>query len=298
VSPHVPVWRRSTFWFGLVVLVPIFAWYAVFALWPIVGAFWISLHRYNALNPELGRFVGLRNYLELPGDERFRAALANSFLYMLAKNLMALPVALLLAVLLEKVRRRQFYLFAYFLPVVMSLIGTVVLFIWLYDPVVGLLNGLLQAVGLPPQKFLRSESQALVSIAGMDAWKSFGFYTIVFLAGLLNIPEILYDAARVDGADGWRSFWHVTLPLLSRTLALVLVIAAIDGFQVFAAPYIMGDHRGGPGRSTLVLSMLVYLEGLANLNLGYAASVSFVLFVIVIAIAIVQLRLLRRSADY
>lgn len=282
------------FWFGAVVLLPLLAWYIVFAFMPIVRTFLLSLQTFNALNPALSRFSGLRNYTFIFSDPRFLTALQNSFVYMLIKNAMAIPLALLLAVLLERTRHRQFYMFAFFLPTVTSILGTAVLFKYFYDPTVGLFNALLESVGLPGQPFIRSESQALASVAAMDAWKSFGFYTLLLVAGILNIPETLYDAAKIDGANGRTMFFRITMPLLSRTLLLVFVIAGIDGFQVFAAPYILA----GPGRSTLVLAQLIYNEGLTNLNLGYAAAASFVLFVIILAISLLQLRLVRSDWEY
>lgn len=285
---------KPQFWFGVVVLVPLIAWYLVFAFIPIIRTFWISLHTYNALNPALSRFSGLHNYRLIVNDPRFLTALQNSVLYMVAKNLMAVPLALLLAFLLDRTPRRQFYMFAFFLPVLTSLLGTAVLFQYFYDPTVGLFNAILSFLGLPGQPFIRSERQALVSVAAMDAWKSFGFYTLLLLSGILNIPDSYYDAAKIDGANSFRIFLHITMPLLSRTLLLVLVIAGIDGFQVFAAPYILS----GPGRSTLVLSQLIYGEGLRNLNLGYASAASFVLFFIIMIFTLIQFRVQRTDWEY
>jgi ABC-type sugar transport system permease subunit len=176
----------------------------------------------------------------------------------------------------------------------MSLLGTAVLFKYFYDPIGGLFNTLLTFVGLPAQTFIRSEGQALLSVAAMDAWRSFGFYTLLLFAGLLDIPDIYYEAARIDGANRFRMFWYITVPLMKRTFLLVLVVAGIDGFQVFAAPYILA----GPGRSTLVLSQFIYNEGLRNLNLGSASAAAVVMFVVIMGITLVQLRLISTNWEH
>jgi multiple sugar transport system permease protein len=161
---------------------------------------------------------------------------------------------------------------------------------------VGLFNRLLNAVGLPSQQFISSIDQALYSIVAMDAWRSFGFYTLLLLAALLNVPSLLYEAARIDGAGELLIFFRIALPLIQRTLLLVFVLAAIDGANVFSVPYYMTGF--GPGRSTLTLAGLIYNEGLQNLNLGYASSVAIVLFVIIMVVTLIQLRLLRTNWEY
>jgi len=294
VSAGIPFWRKQTFWFGLAVLGPIVIWYVGLSFWPILRAFSISLQVFNALNPELTKFAGLDQYRDVFTSPRFQRALTNTWQYMLTKNALAVPVALLLALLLDRVRSRQAYLFAYFLPGVMSVVGLAVLFRWLYDPTVGPIDGVLRSIGLPAQSFIRSEAQALPSVAGMDAWRSFGFYTILFLAGLMNIPDSIHDAAKGDGAVGWRSLRYVLLPLLTPTVLLVVVIAAIDGFQVFAPVYVLE----GPGRSTETLSLLIYRAGLQELNLGFAAATSFVLFAMVVTVSFIQMRLLRERWEW
>jgi len=149
MSAGIPFWRKHTFWFGLAVLGPVAAWYVAMSFWPILRAFWISLQFFNPLNPELTKFAGLDQYRDAFTSPRFQRALVNTWQYMLTKNAVAVPVGLLLALLLDRVRSRQAYLFAYFLPGVMSVVGIAVLFRWLYDPTVGPLDGLLRSVGLP-----------------------------------------------------------------------------------------------------------------------------------------------------
>lgn len=291
------VLRHPQFWFGLAVLTPILAWYLILAAWPIFRAFQISFFQWNVLNPSASTYVGLENYVRLTTDEVFQIALDNSVIYVILLAAGVLPISLFLAVLLERAARgRQFYLFFIFAPVIMSVVAVSLIFTWFYDPTAGLFNYILHSLHVPQQSFLLSEQESLYSVIAMNIWQAVGFYTVIFLAGLLEIPTLYYDAAKVDGASSWSTFRHVTLPLLSNTMLFAIVILSIGAFQVFTPIQVMTG--GGPGHSSYVLSLLVYVEGLTNYNFGFASAVAFVIFAAVLVITVIQLRLLRKSWEY
>jgi multiple sugar transport system permease protein len=280
--------------FVILTLAPIMLWFVVFSYGPIVYAFWASLHNTHTLNPGISKFIGLQNYLALSDDRRFLQSMVNMVQFVIYKGIGNILLSLGLALLLERLQRgRNFYLFFIFMPVVMSTVAVAMLFLWLYDPRAGLINFLLQSAGLPAQSFLRSTEQALLSVVGVDLWKTYGYATVIFLAALLDVPREYYEAARVDGASRWQSFWHITLPSIRNALLLVLVLIVIDGVQHFTTVSVMTG--GGPADSTLMPSILVYREGLGanNYRMGYASAVAFVMFAIILVVTFLQLRVFR-----
>jgi ABC-type sugar transport system permease subunit len=288
-----PRFRRK-YGFVVLVLVPIMLWYLVFSYGPILYAFWSSLRNTQTLNPGMSKFIGLQNYIRLASDRRFLKSMVNVVRFVFAKGIGNITVSLSLAILLERLRRgRNFYLFFIFMPVVISEVAVAMLFIWLYDPRLGLLNFLIQAIGLPAQHFLRSTEQAMYSVVGANLWKTYGYATVIFLAALLNVPTAYYEAARVDGASRWQSFWHITVPSIKNALVLVLVLIVIDGVQQFTTVSVMTG--GGPADSTLTPAMLVYNQGLGanNYRMGYACAVAFIMFAIIMVVTALQLRLFR-----
>ena len=172
------------------------------------------------------------------------------------------------------------------------------LFKMLMNPQLGQINQILRSVGIPPSQFLTSHETALYSVIGVDIWKALGFYVVILTAGMLNIPEEMYDAAKVDGAGIWQRFWRVTLPLLGHTLTLISVLIVMHGLQVFTQVVVMPSQAGGPGNATYVLNLLVYNEAFTNLRFGFATATAFTLFVFVFVITVVQLRVLRPTWSY
>ena len=195
-------------------------------------------------------------------------------------------------------RGRNFYQFVIFLPVVVSLVAISLLFKMLMNPQLGQLNQILKSVGIPPNQFLTSRETALYLVIGADIWKALGFYVVILTAGMLNIPEEMYDAAKVDGASIWQRFWRVTLALRGDTLTLVSVLIVMHGLQVFTQVVVMPSQAGGPGNATYVMNLLIYNEVFTNLRFGFATATAFTLFVFVFVITVVQLRVLRPSWSY
>ncbi|MGH7542043.1 MAG: carbohydrate ABC transporter permease [Gemmatimonadota bacterium] len=268
----------------------------LFFLLPIGAAFLLSFTDfdiYALADPGNARFVGLDNYRALLGDAVFWTAVRNTFYFVLVGGPLTVGLALGAALLLNAklVRFKGFFRTVYFAPVVTTLVAVAVVFRYLYHPRAGLLNAALDPLGIGPIDWLGDPAWAMPAIILMAAWKNFGYSMIIFIAGFQNIPEHLYEAALIDGAGPWQRFWYVTLPMLAPTFLFVGLITMIGYFQLFAEPYVM--TQGGPVNSTLSVVLLMYEEGFRWWNMGYAAAIAFVLFVIILAATLLQLRLQR-----
>lgn len=237
------------------------------------------------------RFVGVDNYVQLFRDERFWTALRNTCYFVVAGGPLSVAVSLGAALLLNHrlLRGRDLFRTALFLPVVTTLVAVAVVWRYLYHPRHGLLNQLLAVVGIGPIDWLGDPVWAMPAIILLAVWKNFGFNMLIFVAGLQSIPERLYEAARIDGASAWQQFRGVTLPMLAPTFLFVVVVTMIGYFQLFAEPYVM--TQGGPANATLSIVLLMYEEGFRWWNVGYGASIAFVLFGIILAATVLQLRL-------
>jgi len=290
--------RRPQFRFGLLVLVPILIWYVLFSFRPVVMGLRMAVIDYNLLNPTSSPFVGLQHFRTiLTKYELFWTAVGNTLTYAVLVNLGTVPIALVFASCLANVARgRNWYQWALFLPVVVSMAAIALLFRFLMDPGVGLFNHLLKTVALPPSRWLTGPTSALYSIVLVVLWKSLGGNIVILTAGLLAIPRELYDAAKVDGANAWQHFWRVTLPLLSHTLKLVIILATIGSLQVYTSAIILTG--GGPGRATYMISQFVVDEALRNFRFGLASSAAFVLFLAILAVTLLQLRAMRIRWEY
>lgn len=243
------------------------------------------------------RFVGLENYTRLAGDPLFWKAFRNTLYLVLVGGPLTVALALGTALLIEHplARARAFFRTVYFTPVVTTLVAVAVVWRALYHPRYGLLNAALATVGLAPIDWLGDPNWAMPAIILLGIWKNFGLAMVVFIAALQGIPLSLYEAARLDGAGAAQRFRHVTLPLLGPAFLFVGVITMINYFQFFAEPYVM-TRGGGPLNATLSLTLYLYKEGFRWWNMGYAAAIAFVQFLIILAATALQLRLQRRRA--
>ncbi len=288
--------RRNAF--PYMVLVPILIWFAVFAIYPFLYSIHASFYRYIVSKPFSSPFAGLTNYTDIftPGTRSF-TAFTNTLIYVVLKVGILVPVSLSLALLINRIRHAQrLYVYLIFLPNLCAAAAISVLFLWLYNPTYGLIDNVLANYNLPTLDFVTSDSQSLVSVVAVDIWQSLGFGTIIFLAGLLHIPEIMHEAARIDGGSRWQIFWRVTLPLLAPTTLFLLVITMINAFQAFDFIFVM--TQGGPGYSSYTLAYQVYFQGLQNSELGPASAAGVVMFIVVCAAVIFQFRLLRPNWEY
>jgi ABC-type sugar transport system permease subunit len=279
-------------------LLPFFTIQAVFLLYPVVSAFFLSL--YQATGVGSRRFIGLGNYIALAQDQRYLHALANTTEYALGSIFILSPLALLIALavrsfMVPSPNFKSFYRLAYFLPQLTSFVVIALMFALVFDTDYGLLNGFLTSLGLSKVNWLRSADLAMPSIILVSIWTFVGINSLYFLAGLQNIPEEVNEAAAIDGASRLQAFWHVTLPLLRPTLLFVIIQATIFSYQVFELPYLLTG--GGPSDASLTVVIYLYQSGFQQFKLGYAAAIGYSLGIISILLALIQLRVFRRWSE-
>jgi multiple sugar transport system permease protein len=284
----------------LVFLAPALTAIALFLFVPVAAAFVLSFTDfdiYSLGNFAFVRFVGFRNYLKLFDDPLFWQSVKNTFYFLVVGGPLSIAVSLGTALLLNAkiVRLKPLFRFVYFAPVVTTLVAVAVVWRFIYHPRFGLLNYLLSFVGVTPVDWLGNPAWAMPALILLAVWKNFGYNMIIFIAGLQNIPDSLYEAASIDGAGPWQQFRSITLPMLAPTTLFVTVITMIGYFQLFAEPYVM--TQGGPLNRTLSIVLLMYQEGFRWWNMGYSAAVAFVLFLFILAGTILQTLLQRRTSE-
>ncbi len=281
---------RAAFFF----LAPALTAIGLFFFVPVLAALVLSFTDFDIY--ALGSFanarvVGFRNYTRLFEDPLFWTALKNTLYFLLVGGPLSVAVSLGAALLLNSrlTRFKSFFRFVYFAPVVTTLVAVAVVWRFLYHPRFGLLNYVLGLLGMNPIDWLGDPHWAMPAIILLAVWKNFGYNMIIFIAGLQNISASLYEAASIDGAGPWQQFTRITLPQLAPTTLFISVITMIGYFQLFAEPYVM--TQGGPLNSTLSIVLLMYQQGFRWWNMGYAAAIAFVLFVIILAGSLIQTRL-------
>jgi multiple sugar transport system permease protein len=279
---------------AILFLAPALVLLTLFFFVPVIAGLALSLtdfDLYTIGDPHNIRFAGLRNYRDLLGSSIFWTAFVNTMYFALVGGPLTVAVSLAAALLVNAKLTRYKTLFRtiYFAPVVTTLVAVAIVFKYIYHPRFGMLNRFLDSIGLPQPDWLGNPQLAMLAIILLSVWKGFGYTMIIFIAGLQQIPEELYEAARLDGAGAWRQFRHVTLPMLAPTFLFVGVVVAIGQLQIFAEPYVM--TRGGPLNKTVTLVMLMYDQGFKFWEMGYAAAVAFVLFLVIGAATLIQIKL-------
>jgi multiple sugar transport system permease protein len=283
----------------LLLLVPL-VFFLLVRLLPTLSALQVAFYQWDMLSDERP-FVGLGNFQRLAADQVFLTAMVNTLKYVALGVPTGLVLALAIALALARVRRvAGFFRTVYFIPFITSLVAVGWVWRWLYQPQRGSINELIGLVGIPPQPFLQSTSQALPSIVVVNVWHDLGFQIVIFLAGLHAIPDIYYEAARLDGAGRWAMLRHITLPLLNPTIVFLAVTSAISSLQVFSQVQNMSAQgTGGPLNSTLSLVLYVYQKAFGGAyQMGYASAMTVVLFALILTVTLIQLRLLSRRYEY
>lgn len=265
----------------------------VFFFLPVLAALVMSFTDfdiYSLGDMSRARFIGFSNYLNLFQNPLFWKALGNTAYFVVVGVPLSIMTSMLVALALNSklTRFKSLFRFSYFLPVVTTLVAVAVIWRYIYHPRFGLANYLLNLIGIKPVDWLGNPHWAMPALIIMAVWKGFGYNMIIFVAGLQNIPETLYEAARLDGANGWQEFRNVTIPMLSQTTGFITITTLIGYCQFFAEPYVMTD--GGPLNSTLSIVLLMYKEGFKFWRMGYSAAIAFILFGIILILTIVQLR--------
>jgi multiple sugar transport system permease protein len=285
--------RRADTLTAWLLVLPALAGFALFHALPAVRAAGISLTDWNLLSPPA--FVGLDNYVELWGDDRFWNGLKLSALYALINIPLQTALGLGLAVAMDRLTRALFVKAVLLLPYLLSNVLVALLWLSLLDPVLGAVNHLVTALGAAPQPFFGSADQALLTVAAVNTWRHMGLVALLFLAGLQNIPRSLYEAAALEGAGEWQLFRRITLPLLRPVLVFVLVTSVTGSFQVFDT--IAVTTGGGPQDSTRVIVHYIVQNAFSFYRMGYASAMAMVLTVLMLAYTVLQMRLLRADEN-
>lgn len=279
---------KPTTWTPYVFTSPFYILFTAFFLFPSVYALALSLYNWNGVGePE---YIGFANYARMFDDSVFWQALTNTMIYAGSSLILIVPLALLLSVALnaKALRWKTLWRTLYFTPVVTSTIAVTLVFRLLYNRDYGLLNAPLVALGLPPIDWLGNANWVKVALIILIGWRSIGLLSVYFLAGLQSIPQELYEAAAIDGASPRQQLLYLTIPMLRPIILFVSVLVLISSFQIFDEPQIL--TQGGPGNSSLSIVQYLYLRGFSRLRLGFASAVGTILFILVFALSVFQLR--------
>ncbi|WP_245553004.1 carbohydrate ABC transporter permease [Brevibacillus massiliensis] len=276
---------------------PAMIFFAAFFFFPIAYMIYLSFQDWSLLSLDEMEWAGTANYEALFADADFYQVLKGTLVYTVSTVAIGIGAALLLALWLN--RKAKIYGLvqaAVFSPHIISLVSVAMLWMWLMDPQYGLLNAILEFLGLPAYTWLADTKSALVSLILVSVWKGIGYNTLVFIAGLQSIPREIYEAAALDRSPGWKTLWKITIPMLSPTLFFLLVINTISSFQVFDTIYIM--TQGGPVNSTNMLVFYIYEQGMDFYNGGIASAASVVLLGIVGALTLLHFRFMEKRVHY
>ncbi|OGK06441.1 MAG: sugar ABC transporter permease [Candidatus Riflebacteria bacterium GWC2_50_8] len=276
---------------ALVFVLPAVILLVTFLFLPIVASWFASFTNWNIYgisDPSNVVWVGFDNYRQLLADPVFWISLRNSLLFTVIGVPLNLTCSLLMALLLNRefIRFKALFRIGFFIPCITTMVAVAVIWRWLYNPEFGLLNMALGWLGISGQNWLANQWLALPSLIVMAVWKGFGYNMIIFIAALQSIPDTLYESAEIDGANDRQQFWHITLPMLRQTTFFVMIMTSIGFLQFFAEPYIMTG--GGPLNQTMSVVLYMYNHGFKFYNLGYASSIAYVLFALILMFTLVQ----------
>ena len=272
---------------GWVFILPALVGTLIFIIIPVICSFGLSFAKWDLLNPI--QFVGLANYKEIFSETLFYKILLNTVVFALATSVLGVIIPLVLACILNsKVRGSEFYKTAYFLPFITPMIVIGVVWEWIFDPNIGLLNHVLHL----HINWLYDTHFAMPALIIVSVWKLIGYNMVIFLSSLAGISQSMFEAAKIDGANELQTFKNVTVPLLSPTIFFVVIITAISSFQVFDLIYLM--TQGGPLNSTNVLVYAIYQNAFEYFNVGKASAIAYVLFTIILVLTLVQWNLRKK----
>jgi multiple sugar transport system permease protein len=281
---------------GRIFVAPNLAAVAVFMAFPLGFSLYMSFEKWDLFAPP--QFAGLANFRDLfTADPLFLIALRNSVVFTVGTLVPTIAVSLAVASALnQKIKGISVFRTVVFLPLAVSSVVMAVVWQFVFNTDNGLLNIVLGWVGIGPVPWLIDPHWAMVSLCLVSVWKSVPFATVVLLAAMQGVPDTLYEAARIDGAGGLRRFFFITVPMIRGALSFVVVISVINAFQSFDLVYVLTGSNGGPETGTYVLGIMLFQHAFAFLDFGYASALAWVMFAILLALTVLQLRLARRSA--
>ncbi|WP_019134208.1 carbohydrate ABC transporter permease [Kallipyga massiliensis] len=288
--------NKNQIWFVL----PLLLFLIFFIFGPLIQNFINSFYEFSSFSP-VKEFVGLKNYKSLLQDRTISVALANNVRYAVISVICQVGIGLILAAVLEQKFLRKvapFFRVVYFMPVMISISVIALLFSFIYNPQMGLLNGFLDAIGLGFLKktWLGSPSTAIYATIAMSQWQSTGYIMMLFIVAMQKIPNELYEAAEIDGASSISRFFHVTIPQVRETIFVNTLITISGSMLVFNEPYIL-TKGGGPGISSITLAVHMYQEGFIKNKMGYASTLAVLIFVITAIVSIIQIVISKTGKD-
>ncbi|MGG4396844.1 sugar ABC transporter permease [Paenibacillus thiaminolyticus] len=295
--------ERHYVYLGLAFASPWIIGFLVFTVYPFFGSLYFSLTDYDLFSPP--RWVGLDNYKHIIADSGFYKSLGNTLFMAFISVPITLTCSLLIALLLNtKVKGINYYRTIFYLPSVIPIVASALLWTWMLNPDFGLINMVLRSFGLPDPAWLLDPRYTKPSLILMSLWGS-GAGALIFLAALQGVPKQYYEAAQVDGANWWHRFWRITVPALSPIILFQLIMGLIGAFQIFTESYILaggkvdgGKSLGGPDQSLLFYAVNLYQEAFVYLKMGYASALAWILFLIVLLITFVLLKTSGRWVYY
>lgn len=285
---------RKRHWEAYGMILPGYTIYLIFVLIPILTTVYFSFTNYDLYKTK--EFVGLANYGRLLEDPIFLKSLVNTLVYSLFTIFPPIALGLVIAVIVNgKVAGQRFHRVAMYIPHLTSMVSISMVWLWIYNPSLGILNRLMLAVGLSPQSWLFDAKLALPSIMTMSIWQVFGYFMIIYLAGLQTIPDHLYEAATIDGASKFRQFLNITIPMLRPTSFFLFVIATIQSFNVFDQVNVM--TQGGPANATTTIVHQIYQRAFTNFQMGYASAMAVFLLCITLALTLGNFKFGNQGTD-
>src|SRR5947209_8905270 len=291
-SKGMPRWRNDLVGFGFVL--PFLIAYALFLLWPVHLGLRMSLYNWNLAGGGTTDFLGLGNYQELFSDSNFWAALWHTILFTVLSTPVLVVLALALALLINRaIPAKWLFRLSFFAPFVLPVTVVVLIWQWLFTPGFGLINSTLTAIGLPAVNWLTDPHVAMISVVVVTIWWTVGVNFLLYLAGLQQIPQDMYEAAAIDGAGAWTQILRITIPLLGRITTLIVILQVIASLQVFSQIYLL--TTGGPDFVTRPVIQYIYETGFSSYRVGFASAASYVLFVLILVVTAGQFTLLQRQ---
>jgi multiple sugar transport system permease protein len=293
-SPHAlsPTRRTETLTAWALVL-PAFIGFALFYAWPTLRAIGISFTDWNMLRAP--KFIGLDNYARMLDDGKFWQGMKLSAIYVVLNIPLQVVLGLFLAVSMDRLTKSLFVKSIVLLPYLLSNVLVALMWFWMLDPLLGVVDALIMQIGFERQPFFGSPDQALLTVAAVNIWRHMGLVSMLFLAGLQNIPRNLYEAAALEGASEWQMFWRITLPLLRPVMVFVLVTSVTGSFQIFDT--IAVTTAGGPLDSTRVIVYYIVQNAFSFYKMGYASAMSMTLAAVMLLYTVVQMRVMRASQN-
>ena len=281
---------------GWLFLLPFIILVSIFFIYPALDAFYLSFHKYSLLSTQ-SEFVGIHNYLNAFHDSVFIRALLNTLGLMVIAVPLQLIIALCLAMIVNsRIRGKSFYRTAYFLPYVTSVVAIAIIFMFLFKDG-GIVNSIIELLGLHSISFFNNTHWALPLVGIMVIWEFMGFYMIIFLAGLQNIQQSLYEAAEIDGANKWQQLINVTLPQLKPTIFFNLIISMSTTAALYGLVVVISKGKGGPLNSTMTILLYIVNTAFDDFQMGYACAQGIILFIILFSLTIISKFIFKEETD-